>query len=150
MMKISIREMWFWRYIKQMTSHDQQMLLCKPILVAVGENQQLNLFWHCSRTSWIYGWVKMGAEAPLRQRCCWVAPLVKSPTSESFICSRIPTALRCGSLDMRGTIHTPCHLSFIPCWMKQVLKLVNLLHNVSCSLKGTGKILGTANQREAI
>lgn len=47
--------------------------------------------------------------------------------------------------------HTLCHLSCTPCQMKQILKLlVNLLQNVSCALKGTEKILGTANQREAI
>lgn len=77
---------------------------------------------------------------------------MKSPTSEGFTCSRIPTALRYGSLDIRGTIHTPPSPELYTMLdEKQVLKLLdNLLHNVSCALKGTEKILGTANQREAI
>lgn len=71
-------------------------------------NSSLNpLYWHCSRTTWTCGWGTMSAGAPLRLRCCWRAPLVKSPPSGSSTCqSRTTPALCCEGLDIRGTTHT--------------------------------------------
>lgn len=109
------------------------------------------LYWHCSRISWICGWGTTSAGAPLRLRCCWGAPLVKSPTSGSTTCqSRTPPALCCEDSDIkRHNSHILYHLK--PCCTKQILKpFVNLLHYVRWALKRSEKILGMADQKEAI